>query len=73
MVLCIIVGCRNKSGKSSQKKDSVVKFSRIIKNKGEVIEEFNYCLHVCVFPHPHQSINMFNSYSVKHGLKLFFL
>ena len=42
MVLCIIVGCGNKSGKSSQKKDSVVKFSRvpkIVKNEGEVIEE----------------------------------
>ena len=42
MVLCIIVGCSNKSGKSSQKKDSVVKFSRvlkIVKNEGEVIEE----------------------------------
>ena len=75
MVLCIIVGCGNKSGKSSQKKDSVVKFSRvpkIVKNEGEVIEEFNFCLHVCVFPHPHQSINMFQSFSVKHGLKLFF-
>ena len=38
MVLCIIVGCGNKSGKSSQKKDSVVKFSRvpkIVKNEGE--------------------------------------
>ena len=42
MVLCIIVGCGNKGGKSSQRKDSVVKFSRvpkIVKNKGEVIEE----------------------------------
>ena len=42
MVLCIIVGCGNKSGKSSQKEDSVVKFSRvpkIVKNEGEVIEE----------------------------------
>ena len=42
MVLCIIVGCGNKSGISSQKKDSVVKFSRvpkIVKNEGEVIEE----------------------------------
>ena len=42
MVLCIIVGCGNKSGKSSQKKDSVVKFCRvpkIVKNEGEVIEE----------------------------------
>ena len=42
MVLCIIVGCGNKSGKSSQKKDSVVKFScvpKIVKNEGEVIEE----------------------------------
>ena len=42
MVLCIIVGCGNKSGKSSKKMDSVVKFSpvpKIIKNEGEVIEE----------------------------------
>ena len=42
MVLCIIVGCGNKSGKSSQKKDSAVKFSRvpkIVKNEGEMIEE----------------------------------
>ena len=42
MVLCIIVGCGNKSGKSSQKKDSAVKFSRvpkIVKNKGEMIDE----------------------------------
>ena len=42
MVLCIIVGCGNKSGKSSQKNDSVVKFGRapkIVKNEGEVIEE----------------------------------
>ena len=42
MVLCIIVGCFNKSGKSSQKMDSVVKFSgvpKIVKNEGEVIEE----------------------------------
>ena len=31
MVLCIIVGCGNKSGKSSQKKDSAVKFSRLPK------------------------------------------
>ena len=42
MVLCIIVGCGNKSGKSSQKKDSAVKFSRvpkIVKNEGEMIKE----------------------------------
>ena len=42
MVLCIIVGCGNKSGKSSQKKDSAVKFSRvpkIVKNEGEMMEE----------------------------------
>ena len=42
MVLCIIVGCGNKSGKSSQKKDSAVKFSRvpkIVQNEGEMIEE----------------------------------
>lgn len=42
MVLCVIVGCGNKSGKSSQKKDSVVKFSRvakIVKNEREVGEE----------------------------------
>ena len=42
MVLCIIVGCGNKSGKKFTKKDSVVKFSRvpkIVKNEGEMIEE----------------------------------
>ena len=42
LLLCIIVGCGNKNGKSSQKRDSVVKFSRvpkIVKNEGEVIEE----------------------------------
>ena len=42
MVLCIIIGCGYKSGKSSQKKDSVVRYSRVpkmVKNKGEVIEE----------------------------------
>ena len=33
MVLCIIVGCGNKSGISSQKKDSVVKFSRVPKEE----------------------------------------
>ena len=32
----------------------------------------NYCLHVCVLPHPRQSINMFKSYSIRHRLKLFF-
>ena len=44
MVLCIIVGCGNKSGKSSQKKDSAVKFSRvskIVKNEGEMMEELS--------------------------------
>ena len=43
MVMCIIVGCGNKSGKSSQKKESVVKFSRVPKivlTEGEVLEEF---------------------------------
>ena len=42
MVLCIIVGCVNKSGKSLQKKDSAVKFScipKILNNEGEMIEE----------------------------------
>jgi len=42
VVVCVIVGCGNKSGKSSQKKDSVVKFSRvpkIVKNEGEVIDQ----------------------------------
>ena len=42
MVLCIIVGCGNNSGKSSQKKDSAVKFSRvpkIVNNKVEMMEE----------------------------------
>ena len=42
MVLCIIVDCGNKSGKSSQKKDSAVKFSRvpkIVKNEGEMMEK----------------------------------
>ena len=42
MVICINVGCGNKSGKSSQKKESVVKFSRVPKfvlTEGEVLEE----------------------------------
>ena len=42
MVLCIIVGCGNKSRKKFTKKDSVVKLSRvpkIVKNEGEMIEE----------------------------------
>ena len=41
MVLCIIVGCSNKTGKSLKKKDSV-RFSRvpkIVKNGGEMLEE----------------------------------
>ena len=43
MVMCIIVGCGNKNGKSSPKKESVVKFSRVPKivlTEGEVLEEF---------------------------------
>ena len=42
MVMCIIVGCGNKSGKRSQKKESVVKLSRVPKivlTEGEVLEE----------------------------------
>ena len=42
IVMCIIVGCGNKSGKSSQKMESVVKFSRVPKivlTEGEVLEE----------------------------------
>ena len=42
IVMCIIVGCGNKSGKSSQKMQSVVKFIRVPKivlTEGEVLEE----------------------------------
>ena len=42
IVLCIIVGCGKRNGKSSQKMESVVKFSRvpkIVMTRGEVLEE----------------------------------
>ena len=53
MVLCIIVGCGNKSGKSSRKKDSAVKFSRvpkIVKNEGEMIERQKYSVLQSMLP-----------------------
>ena len=53
MVLCIIVGCGNKSGKSSQKKDSAVKLSRvpkIVKNEGEMIERQKYSVLQSMLP-----------------------
>ena len=52
MVLCIIVGCGNNSGKSSQKKDSAVKFSRLPKivrrrNDGAVDDQKKTCMDFC--------------------------
>ena len=52
MALCIIVGCGNKSGKSSQKKDSAVKFSRLPKivrrrNDGAVDDQKKTSMDFC--------------------------